>query len=555
MQTSLHIFALARELNEHIVGSIFKASEYFKKQREAYLLFKTSKGTEALGLVYHPHGYGTFLLPRGKVNIDTNEKPWPFFQEASGAEVISVEQISFDRILKIVLKKENRQFTIVVEAIGPNGNFWLLDENGKIIATLRNKKYDADVPYKPPPPIDKLNLLNIEQRHLIEIFGRTEQSVENILRKSIAGLDKNLIDEILHRSDIDNEKERVDSVDIDRILKSIKEIITLFDDYHRGYWYRLPGGNCAYPFKLKVLDDQFNKARSLSYAIYEALREKKSERSEIDQKQVVLEAISRYIKKSRRKIGKIEDDLKTASDFEQYKKFAELLKIFALSVEKGREFVELTDVWSADGAKIIVELDPALPPIQNAELYFKKYRKGRQGHELLQRRLEIAKKELKTSLEMQEQFEIDFDSAIKKYEAEINSLLPKATEKKTITVRLPYREMTLSTGLTIFVGRDGADNDSTTFGYAKPYELWFHTSQCPGSHVVMKFPDKNFEPSKGEIAEAAAVAAYHSKARNAATVPVIYTQKKYVRKPRKAKSGLVTVEHEKLVLVKPKQPE
>ena len=107
----------------------------------------------------------------------------------------------------------------------------------------------------------------------------------------------------------------------------------------------------------------------------------------------------------------------------------------------------------------------------------------------------------------------------------------------------------------IFVGKDGDDNDRTTFDHAKPYELWFHASQCPGSHVVMKYPDKSFEPSKAEIAETAAIAAYYSKARNSKTVPVAYTEKRYVRKPRKAKPGLVTLEREKTVMVEPHKPE
>jgi predicted ribosome quality control (RQC) complex YloA/Tae2 family protein len=119
---------------------------------------------------------------------------------------------------------------------------------------------------------------------------------------------------------------------------------------------------------------------------------------------------------------------------------------------------------------------------------------------------------------------------------------------------LPYKEYLLSTGLKIYVGRDGADNDRTTFDFARPYELWFHTQQCPGSHVVIKFPNKSFVPSKLEIGETAAIAAWFSKARNDSLVPVIYTERRHVRKPRKAKPGLVTVQRETSVMVEPKSP-
>jgi len=256
-----------------------------------------------------------------------------------------------------------------------------------------------------------------------------------------------------------------------------------------------------------------------------------------------------------RKVTKVKTDLETAHGFEQNKKFAELLKIYMKSIQKGMEYVEVDDIFSEDAHRIVVELDPALTPAQNAEFYFRKYRKGKEGRDLLERRLEIAQKELASAQTMLEEFERDYDAASKKYEAEIAGILPKAAERRMPVVRLPYREFTLSTGVTVFVGKDGEDNDRTTFGYARPYELWFHTSQTPGSHVVMKFPDRSFVPSKSEIIETAAIAAFFSKAKNSKAVPVIYTQKKYVRKPHKAKPGLVTVEREKMVMVEPKKPE
>ena len=173
----------------------------------------------------------------------------------------------------------------------------------------------------------------------------------------------------------------------------------------------------------------------------------------------------------------------------------------------------------------------------------------------MERRKEITEQEILQMLEMITEFETDFETARKKYEPEIIALLPQNGAKQELVERLPYKEYFLSTGLKIFVGRDGTDNDRTTFEFTKPYELWFHAQQCPGSHIAIKYPNKSFEPSKREIEETAAVAAYFSKARNDSMVPVIYTQRKYVRKPRKAKPGLVTVEREKSVMVEPKKPE
>ncbi|HKK20548.1 MAG TPA: NFACT RNA binding domain-containing protein, partial [candidate division Zixibacteria bacterium] len=154
----------------------------------------------------------------------------------------------------------------------------------------------------------------------------------------------------------------------------------------------------------------------------------------------------------------------------------------------------------------------------------------------------------------QKELDANFAAARQRFAGELASLLPTEGVKQETAERLPYKEYKLSTGLTIFVGRDGSDNDRTTFDFARPYELWFHTQQCPGSHVVMKYPNKSFEPSKREIEETAAIAAFFSKAKNDSLVPVVYTEKRYVRKPRKAKPGLVTVEREKSVMVEPTRP-
>jgi len=543
MQTALHIYSLVSELQSNLIGATFKGSEFFKKQREAYALFRGKKGLLGLGMVYHPHGYGSFLMPHSKIKVDTNEKPWPFFQPAWGGKVTAVKQYDLDRIFRIDIDNDGEKFALVTEAIGPNGNFWLLNGDDKIIATLRNKKYDETAPYQPPTPLDKLNPFDIELRHLIEIFKKCDQTVGNTIKKSMLGLDKHIIDEIIDRAEIEDDVPscELDDDSLKRLLATIKDMIDRFDDFSTGYFYCHASGNLAYPFKMRSLDSECEKCKSLSFAVYQSVRTGRAVRSERDEKQVVIEALRKYIKKLNRKASKIGGDIKTAQNFEQYRKYAEILKIHLPKLKKGDDFVELVDVYSGSGKLVLIEMDPSLTPARNADLYFKRYKKGKDALDLLERRHEIARQEAASAEAMLAEFENDFDSAIQKYEADIASMMPRASERQAQAVRLPYREHLLSTGVKIFVGRDGADNDSTTFGYAKSFELWFHTSQCPGSHVVMKFPNKDFEPSKAEILETAAAAAFHSR--------------KYVRKPRKAKAGLVTVEREKLIMVEPKKPE
>ena len=101
MQTALHIYSLVNELKDYLAGGQFVSSEFYKKEREAYLLFKAKKGTVVVGLAYHPTGYGAFLIPRSKIMIKTKEKPWPFFQQAFESTVVSINQPNLDRIINI----------------------------------------------------------------------------------------------------------------------------------------------------------------------------------------------------------------------------------------------------------------------------------------------------------------------------------------------------------------------------------------------------------------------------------------------------------------------
>jgi predicted ribosome quality control (RQC) complex YloA/Tae2 family protein len=122
------------------------------------------------------------------------------------------------------------------------------------------------------------------------------------------------------------------------------------------------------------------------------------------------------------------------------------------------------------------------------------------------------------------------------------------------SARLQPRRFKTSEGWDVLIGRNNEGNDYLTHQLARSEDYWFHVHGASGSHVVLRRGKGKNEPSKQTIAEVAAWAAHYSQARTAGKVPVIYTRKKYVRKPRGAKPGLAVCEREKTVMVKPKEP-
>ncbi len=553
MQTALHMLSLVSELGSDAVGAEIVATEFYKKERAAYIFLKRDKSRLAFGFIYHPHGNGVFLAPASKIKIDTREKPWPFF-DIKGAAVRRVEQAGFDRIVRFTLEVNGKTAYLICEGLGQNGNLWLLDEQERITATLRKRSFASEQPYQPPSPPEGLNPLDVTESEISTLFGAEETgSPVQILSKNVLGLNRALAREVLVRANV--ESESVGRDDVSNISRSIRDLAELFMETSTGYLYRIEGKLQAFPFKLSSRDEQPEKFKSLSLAILHLCLTRQTQVEEADERKTVLQAVRRAVKRLERRLDKIEQDIKSARDYENYKRLGELLQIHFTEIAKGAQEIRVKDVYSEPHEDVVISLAPALSPSENVESYFKRYRKGREGLQLLERRMEISRQELDALRQMQRELEDNFEAAYERYRNEISSLLPGEREKAEAGPRMPFRRYALSTGLTILVGRDGSDNDRTTFEFAKPYELWFHAQQCPGSHVVIKYPNKSFEPSMSEIAEAASVAAWFSKARNESVVPVIYAPRKYVRKPRKAKPGLVTVEREKSVMVEPRKPE
>ena len=555
MQTALHIRAVVGQIQRELVSGQIVSTEFYKKDRAAYLFVKAHKSRQALGFLYHPHGAGVFVVPASKVRHETREKPWPVFK-LEGAVITRVQQLELDRIFILHLEERDAgRWELVCEAIGPNGNMWLLDEAGEIQATLRKRDFTPGQPYRPAELPPKLNPFQTDfETFVTTLREREHSSLVAFLDRHFLGLNTTLAKEIVVRADLDFASlDEIDRHDVERLYETLGDVIAHFDQSEAGYLFSMPKGLEAYPFKLKSAPSDPEKFKTLSLAMQAGCERRQHHVEQSDERKLVMQAVDRAIKRLKRRVENIASDLALAADYERYRKLGELLQINFDRIHRGMESIELDDVY-LPGRKVSIRLDPAASAAENVEHYFRRYRKGREGLELLSRRLEITRDEVNQLEQIAAALRNDYERATEQYAAELDNLLPKEGVRREQAQRLPYREYTLSTGLTIFVGRDGSDNDRTTFEYARPYETWFHTQQCAGSHVVMKHPNRSFAPSRQEITEAASIAAWFSKARNDTLVPVIYTERRYVRKPRKAKPGLVTVEREKSIMVEPREP-
>ncbi|HUH13570.1 MAG TPA: NFACT RNA binding domain-containing protein, partial [Longimicrobiales bacterium] len=214
-------------------------------------------------------------------------------------------------------------------------------------------------------------------------------------------------------------------------------------------------------------------------------------------------------------------------------------------LKRGMAEATLTDF---EGARVRVPLDPALSPTENAERCYGEARRKGRAAERVPALLERARTEGRRLADLLRRAE-----AGEAGEEEVTAALgpaPAEPERRGGPA-LPYRRYRTSGGLEVRVGRNRRANDDLTFHHSSPGDVWLHARDVGGAHVVLRWTDADASPPAVDLAEAAVLAALHSRSRTSGTVPVDWTRRKYVRKPRKAPPGLVVLERAKTLFVEP----
>ncbi len=255
--------------------------------------------------------------------------------------------------------------------------------------------------------------------------------------------------------------------------------------------------------------------------------------------------------------GKIEAELKGFENPERLRQTGDLI-LAAKDKIAPRASELVTENWYENPpSEIRIPLDPTKSAQQNAEACFSKFQKAERAQELLPKRIKETEKEVQKVDGLLNRI-LSEGTAEENWRLvqELETLYPppavakkaKAKEKPQIGWRFWTKD-----GFQFRVGRNSEENDRLTLHEAKKTDLFLHASQSPGSHVILMAEKRPF--SKETILEAAAAAAYFSKARHSTKVNVDYTEARYVQKPRKAKPGLVVLMRSKSVMVYPKKPE
>lgn len=571
--------SLARELNEILNGS--KIDKVYQPERdEICLKVRSREGNKKLVISASASNPRVYLADKYEKN---NPKKAPVFcmtlrKHIQNGVIVGIEQVGFERIIKISVEsydelKEKTIKNLYVEIMGKHSNIILVMENqNKILDSIKRVPISISrvrqiLPgneYELPPEQDKMNPLNkINADELLERIKSGKGQVFKSIYTNILGISPLVAKDVCLRVGIDKSKD-IEQISLEDSKKIADEINRIFDDLAK---------NKIYPNV--VIDEKRDKIiefSSIRLKQYEDLTEVrkdtisqaiedyyliKDKKERINQKSSNMKKnISLKLERINHKLEKQAKELKDSEKADEYKVKGELLTAFIYMIKPGMESIKLANFYD-NNEEIEIKLKAHFSPSENAQKYFKKYNKLKNATEELTKQIAINEEEaqyLENTLlsiencenekELKEiKEELMREGYIKTYK------MPKKNNKPGTNI-MKYIS---SNGNLIMVGKNNKQNDYLTLRLADNEDLWFHTKDIPGSHVLLKVGGKKFDEK--EILEAATLAAYYSKAKMSENVPVDYTTKRNVRKPSGAKPGLVIYEKNKTVYVTPSDEE
>ena len=498
-----------------------------------------------------------------------------FRKYIQGGIITEISQINFERIIKISVEsfdelKEKTTKDIYIEIMGRHSNI-ILVQNSKIIDSIKRippsvsrvRQLLPNMTYELPPAQDKINpIKGTSIKSFINILREFDGPIYKGIYSKFLGISPSVAKEICHRANLNpndngNDKTRDELSVLYRIFSDLFTNIKK-DEYNPCIVIdenvdKVIDFSCI---NLSYLDgNKFIKNDSISQII-EDYYKTKDFKERVNQRTADLrKSISIKLERLYHKQKKIEKELRDADNADEFKVKGELLTSYIYMIQKGMESVEVANFYDPNYSNIRIALNKNLTPSENAQKYFKKYNKLKTAKIELTSQIAICNEEIEylenimlgiENCENLEELDDIKDELIKLGYAKAPF---RYKAKKDIDPTTKPNQFTSSDGFTILVGKNNKQNDYLTLRIADPEDLWMHTKNIPGSHVIIKCAGK--EVPDNTLLEAATLAAYFSKARLSSQVPVDYTMKKHVKKPSGSKPGMVIYETNSTIYVTP----
>ena len=540
----------------------------------ASLLLVVRNGKDTMSLLADFSGDSPLLyLPD---NIPENPDKPPAFcmllrKHLEDGRISKIEQLGLDRIISMEIDtigpaKQIVTKKLIFELTGRNSNI-IFAENEVVLDALKHisknmcsfRQILPNQVYNTPPEQNGASFIYADPAAIVEnIINQPSKNVLQSIISTTTGIGKFAASEILYRNDIN-----LDTVNfpVEKTNRFIQELTDMQNNVKDHIVKKLPVYGIltqtnrmntivlTKPLHLDKTKFLIREFPDLNTAVNFAAKLVPIQSPE---KEILQKAISGALVRTEKKITALESDLKTAENAEYQKIIADTLMSNIYLIKKGETSCTLHNIYTNE--MIEIALSPLLTPVENAQVYYKRYNKYKRAIEEINKQ----KQETKDLLQYLQSLDTSLQTATNKIEvAEIRQELisegiisenKKGKGKASLPKSAPL-SISLSHDTVIYVGKNNRQNDFVTFTIAKPRDLWFHTKGFPGSHVILKTALS--KPTEAEIETAANLAAYFSKARNSSNVPVDCAEKRFVKKPSGAKPGFVIYTNQQTLYVTP----
>ncbi|MGG2064785.1 Rqc2 family fibronectin-binding protein [Bacillus sp. S14(2024)] len=545
---------IANSLQTGRISKIYQPSKY-----EILLHIRAYGKNQKLLLSAHPTYARMHLTTQ---NYDSPALP-PMFcmllrKHLEGGFVEKIEQIDLERIIQITIRSRNEigdesLKTLIIEIMGRHSNIILVDSKTNIIldslkhvslAVNRHRTVYAGAEYIAPPTQQKINPLQIErQEEFIRPLDFLVGNMDKQLVGAFTGISPLFAKEVVAKAGMVNE------LALSEAFFTLQK--PLLQHQYTPSMMVANGKEFFYLFPLSHLKGE-EKAFSSVSELLDRFFFGKAERDRVKQQAHDLERFMQNEKtKNEKKLIKLQKTLEDASKADKYQLFGELLTANMYAVKKGDKEVEVINYYDENNGTVKITLDPLRTPSENAQRYFQKYQKAKNSVAIVEEQIEKTNEEIRYFDSLLQQMEAASSKDIEEIREELAEEGYMRNRKAKNTKKKPSKPVLdkyiASDGTEILVGKNNKQNDYLTNKLARRDEIWLHTKDIPGSHVVIR----SLEPSDETLVEAAKLAAYFSKAKESSSVPVDYTKIRHVKKPSGAKLGFVTYDNQQTVYVTP----
>ncbi|MEE3362105.1 MAG: NFACT RNA binding domain-containing protein [Anaerovoracaceae bacterium] len=556
--------ALARELDSALSGA--RIEKIYQPEKDELIFHVRGKQGKLKVYASSNNAHPGIFLTEGDYDNPVNPPGFCMMLRKliQGGRIETVRQKDAERIIEVAISSRDElgvetRKKLIVEIMGKYSNVTLLHGSGKIAGSLKRITPEMDrarqvlpgLIYEYPPKQEKIPFTEVTGSDIAAMCAESSESgrpLSEIILSDVGGLSPAAA------------REAALPEEPGKVFARIEEIRQCVSEGNVSpVVYEDPEGKPK-DFHVIRIDEYENIYDAKHFGTVSAAAEyyytHREQSNRISQKSAaVRSAVNRALKKQRLKKQRLSEDILKAKRDEKYRLYGELVTANIHLIKPGASEAVVTNYY--DGTEVTIPLDERYSAAKNAQIFFRKYSKSRTALKEKARQLSETDANIEYLLSVKEFADEartveDIDRIRDELEESGFVRRQKRPGVRKKETPHPYSYRT-SDGFDVLAGRNNKENDYLTFKVAGRNDIWFHTKDIPGSHVILFL--KGREATDRAIFEAASIAAYHSKGRNSDNVPVDYTQVRYVRKPNGARPGMVIFTDNHTVYVTPKRPD